>query len=119
MVILGGLQEDSINKRIAQRSGAQYFGVYALQDFIGLVDQCDLVVTAVTMALHIALALKKKVLLFNNIFNAREFELFGLGEIMEPQKPCKGCFRSTCDEECMTLIKPETVAARIDALLEY
>ena len=36
----------------------------------------DLVVTAVTMAMHIALGLGKKLVLFNNIFNPHEFELY-------------------------------------------
>ena len=39
----------------------------------------------VSMALHVALGLKKKVVLFNNVFNSKEFELYGLGEIVEPE----------------------------------
>jgi heptosyltransferase-2 len=116
-VLLGGSQEASLNERIAATSGADYPGHFDLIDFIGLVNECDLVVTAVTMALHIALGLKKKVVLFNNIFNPHEFEMYGLGEIIEPPKPCKGCFRNECDQTCMELIEPQQVLKRIEVLL--
>ena len=72
-------------------------------------NRCDVVVTSVTMALHIALGLKKFVVLFNNIFNAHEFELFGRGVILQPPVPCTGCFRQECQEPCMELIKPDEV----------
>ncbi len=62
-----------------------------MKTFINLVSNMDLVVTAVTMAMHITLGLEKKIVLFNNIFNKNEFELYGLGEIIEPENKCT-CF---------------------------
>ena len=117
VLFLGGKQEDEKNQRLAKKSGGQYLGHYSLQVFIDLINQCDLVVTAVTMALHIALGLKKKVVLFNNIFNANEFELYGRGLIIEPPKECKGCFMNDCEEACMELIRPEEVFKITDQLL--
>jgi heptosyltransferase-2 len=61
------------------------------------------------MALHIAIALNKKLVLFNNIFNRNEFELYGLGEIIEPDVECLGCFKGECPKQCMDLIKPNQV----------
>jgi heptosyltransferase-2 len=109
VLLLGGENEDTKNLRIAKESGATYLGHFPLQKFFTLMDQCDLIVTAVSMALHIAIALDKKLVLFNNIFNRNEFELYGLGEIIEPGVECLGCFKGECPKKCMDLIKPEQV----------
>ncbi len=116
-LLLGGLQEDAKNKRIAQLSKARYLGHFDLKTFISLMNECDLVVTSVTMGLHIAIGLGKKVVLFNNIFNSKEFELYGRGEILEPGLGCQNCFRSQCDTLCMNRIKPDRVLESIRRLL--
>jgi heptosyltransferase-2 len=117
VLLLGGPQEDKKNKRIAQKAKVEYPGYFPVPVFIDLMNQCQLVVTAVTMALHIALGLKKQVVLFNNIFNRHEFEMFERGVILEPPKECKGCYKNACDEACMELITPEEVAANVGKLL--
>ncbi len=35
-------------------------------------------------------------MLFNNIFNPKEFELYGLGEILAPDKACQCFFQPAC-----------------------
>jgi heptosyltransferase-2 len=99
VLLLGGQQEDSRNRSIAAKSGARYLGYFPLKQFINLVDQVDLVVTGVTMGMHIAVGLSKKIVLLNNIFNPREFELYGLGMIVEPDKECKCFFQPECVNE--------------------
>ncbi len=121
VLLLGGVAEHEKNKRIVAASGAAYPGHFPLNDFISLVNQCDVVVTGVTMALHIAIARKKKIVLFNNIFNRNEFELYGRGKIVEPDVECKGCFKPAADRdcevgECMELITPEMVLRSIEEL---
>jgi heptosyltransferase-2 len=116
VVFLGGEQEHEKNQRLAGSSGALYKGYFPLPVFIDLLNQCDLVVTAVTMALHIAVGLKKKVVLFNNIFNRHEFELYGRGIIIEPDHACKGCFMNDCPESCMDRIKPNDVLNQVKKL---
>jgi heptosyltransferase-2 len=111
-VLLGGKQEHELNTRLATTSSAMYFGHFNIQKFISLVDACDVVVTTVTMALHVAIALKKQVVLLNNIFNPNEFELYGRGEIVQPSKPCHCFFRGSCANQeysCMDYITPEMV----------
>ncbi len=109
VLLLGGPDEHEKNQRIARKSGASYLGHFPLQKFINLVDQCDLVITAVTMAMHIAIGLEKKIVLFNNIFNRHEFELYGLGEILEPEMECDCFFSPTCPNECMKTLRVDTV----------
>jgi ADP-heptose:LPS heptosyltransferase len=120
VLLLGGPQEDDKNRRLAEQTGAVYLGHFDLRTFIGLMDRCDLVVTAVTMAMHIALGLGKKLVLFNNIFNPCEFELYGRGVIMAPEQECT-CFfqpRCTSDNFCLQTLRPEAVAGQVRQLLE-
>ncbi len=120
VLFLGGELEHEKNKRLSEKSGGKYFGTFPLKTFINLVNQVDLVVTAVTMAMHITLGLKKKIVLFNNIFNKHEFELYGLGEIIEPEKECTCFFSAKCKNsnyECMDSLYPEKVSALVNKLL--
>jgi len=100
VLLLGGPEEDELNKRIQAASGALYLGTFPLLQFVSLMNQCDLIVTLVTMALHVALALEKQIILMNNIFNRHEFDMFGLGDIIEPPV-CTCYFAQACDKNCM------------------
>jgi len=124
IVLLGGPDEHAKNVRIARETSAKYFGFFELPVFIDLVDQCDMVITQVTMALHIAVGLKKTLILMNNIFNKNEFHLYGRGCIIQPDLDCLGCFKQKFDdrcpvEDCMDLIKPELVVSKIKEILIY
>ena len=121
VVLLGGEQEDSKNLKLARAAKVKYFGHYPLQQFIGLVNRCDLVVTGVTMAMHITIGLGKKIVLFNNIFNRHEFELYGLGTILEPEKPCRCYFQPVCtntDYRCMEHFPVRRVVEACQQLLK-
>jgi heptosyltransferase-2 len=120
VVLLGGPQEDAKNTRLAAASGAAYPGHFDLGTFIGLMDRCDVVVSAVTMAMHIALGLKKKLVLFNNIFNPHEFEMYGRGEILAPKQECTCFFQPTCRNEsfCMETLAAADVRAAVDRLAD-
>ncbi|MDP4219603.1 MAG: glycosyltransferase family 9 protein [Bacteroidota bacterium] len=99
VLLLGGPDEDARNKEIQDLSGgtAQYIGYFPLTIFISLVNKCSTIISGVTMAFHIAVALEKKIVLINNIFNKYEFgDLYGLGTVVEPDKPCICYFRGTC-----------------------
>ena len=119
VLLLGGPQEDAKNKRLAHGAQVHYLGHFDLKTFISLVDQCELVVTAVTMAMHIALGLGKKLVLFNNIFNPHEFELYGRGVLMKPKQDCTCFFQPRCQNEhfCMETLLPDQVMWEVKNLL--
>jgi ADP-heptose:LPS heptosyltransferase len=117
-ILLGGELEHKKNLRIAKATGATYLGHFPLRRFINLVDQCDLVVTAVTMATHLAIGLGKKIVLFNNVFNRNEFELYGLGEILEPDFKCTCFYAPTCPNNCMQYLSVDRVFDAVERLLE-
>ena len=118
-VLLGGEQEDNRNKELSERTGASYLGYFSLQQFINLMDQMDVVVTQVTMAMHIAVALKKKLVLMNNIFNPHEFELYGRGVLVSPEKECVCYFSGTCKNgtSCMENLEASTVLNHVNQLI--
>lgn len=113
---LGGKDEDEKNKFLQKESGGIYLGYFSLKEFISLVDQCDYVVTQVTMALHIAIGLNKKIVLMNNIFNKNEFELYGNGVIVEPDFDCDCYFDKVCPNNCMQYISAEKIYKEIISL---
>ncbi len=113
VIILGGEQEDKKNKLIQKESGAKYFGYFSLKVFMDLLNQCDTIVSAVTMAMHLAVGLKKNLILFNNIFNKNEFYLYGRGEILEPDFDCECYFTPICPNNCMQYLSPEKVLVAI------
>ena len=115
-MFLGGEQEHEKNLKLSKETGCYYPGHFGFQEFISLVNQCDVVVSAVTMAMHIAIGLKKPLVLMNNIFNRNEFELYGRGEIVEPDKECKCYFSPRCKNEeyfCMEHLPVEKVLSAV------
>lgn len=110
-VILGGALEHEKNQRMSEMSGTYYPGHFDLETFISLTSACDVVVTQVTMMMHIATALQKQMVLMNTIFNSREFELYGRGCIVGPSKDCVCYYGNTCllGTPCMESITPSAV----------
>ena len=119
VLLLGGPQEDRKNRQISEQSSAQYLGVMPLRNFSNLVNSCDIIVSQVTMAMHIAIAAQKYLVLLNNIFNKAEFYLYERGVILEPEIGCLGCFKQRFDDrcevdDCMSLISVEAVEQAVE-----
>ncbi len=108
-LLLGGEQEHEKNLRLQKASGALYLGHFSMTKFMDEIKQCELIVTAVTMGMHLAIGFQKKMVLFNNIFNKHEFELYGRGEILEPDFDCDCFYTPPCPTDCMQYLSVETV----------
>ncbi|HEX8426139.1 glycosyltransferase family 9 protein [Hymenobacter sp.] len=110
-VLLGGIAEDERNQRLHAATGAPYPGTFPLEQFINLMYQMDGVVTQVTMAMHISIALAKPTILMNNIFNPYEFDLYGRGQLVQPDRECVCFYRGTCKlgTSCMEDLPAEKV----------
>ena len=118
-VLLGGQAEDENNRYLAEQSGAFYAGHFSLKEYMALVSNCNLVVTQVSMTMHIVTALKIPMVLMNNIFNRNEFYLYNNGVIVEPTTGCDCFYGNTCKRErnCMQDISPATIFEQIEKLL--
>jgi heptosyltransferase-2 len=118
-ILLGGEAEDENNKALSKLSGAFYPGYFSLKEFIALTSNCDLVVTQVSMMMHIVTALKVPLVLMNNIFNKNEFYLYNNGVILEPSTGCDCYYGNTCKRElsCMHDISVEKVSQSVSSLI--
>lgn len=117
-LLLGGEDEDEMNRFYAKNTQATYLGTFGLEEFIAITNNTDIIVTPVSMMMHIAIALKKQMLLFHNIFNVHEFELYNRGIIIEPTSGCDCYFGNSCKREksCMYDITVQDVLTNIAKL---
>jgi len=117
-IFLGGELEHIKNTKMSEITGAHYPGHFSLEEFIALTNACDIIVTQVSMMMHIATALRKKMVLCNTIFNKYEFELYDRGIIVEPPTACVCFYGNTCVKgtSCMHDIKPTDFIQAIQTL---
>jgi heptosyltransferase-2 len=120
VVLLGGAREkplhDQILAGIAPGSRGRVLDggtSNSLEVFFALVDQLDAVVSADTLAMHVAIALRKHVVAFFGPTCHQEIDLYGRGEKIITDYPCSPCYLKRCDvrPSCMQALAPSTVAA--------
>lgn len=85
----------------------------AIKEFAAMIELADLVVTADSLALHIATALSRPAVVFVGPTSPWELDLYGRGEVVSADVPCLACYRRECDQAvtCMERLAPETVYA--------
>lgn len=93
-----------------------------LHGYIDWINSCRLLVTNDSLGLHLAIALKKKIVALFGPTSEKEVCLFGLGVALVPPKEsgCRPCFETLCKykRNCIDKIKPRTVYRHIRLLLE-
>ncbi len=103
LLLFGGPQEEGRNKKIALELGDTIIDAgtnHPLREFAALVSICDVLITSDSLALHLGVALGKKIIAFFGPTSAAEIDLYGKGIKLTSPKPC-GCFY---DDNCT--IKP-------------
>jgi heptosyltransferase-2 len=71
------------------------------------------------MAMHLALALRRRAVILFGPTSSAEIEMYGLGEKVVPQMDCLVCYKPTCDfvPNCMDLISTDMVEAAVERQL--
>jgi heptosyltransferase-2 len=123
ILLLGGPDEVERNKIIIKRSRHNLIDTgchNSLRQFSALVNLCNLIVTSDTMALHIALALKKKVVVLFGPTSYNEVDLYGKGEKVFANMDCLCCYKLKCDKKpnCMDNISVSQIFNAIERLLK-
>lgn len=119
--LLGGPRETKMNEALARSAGPRVHNTgtgHSLLEFAGFVDRMDAVVTSDTLGMHIAIALKKKVVALFGPTCPQEIDLYGRGVKLWAGAACAPCYRQTCpDPVCMKGLSPAAVFDEVRKLL--
>lgn len=92
-----------------------------IQGYMDWINSCRLIVTSDSLGLHLAIALKKKIIALFGPTSEKEVYLFNLGVALRPPADldCMPCFSSSCVHpgECVETITAERVYENITKLL--
>jgi heptosyltransferase-2 len=105
LLLLGGRAEEEFNRRLLEETagcGVVDAGCHhSLEEFFGVVDACDVVVTSDSLAMHIAIARCKWVVALFGPTSAVEVDLYDRGEKVITDFSCAPCYLKKCrvDEE--------------------
>ena len=118
-VLLGGPEERERHMRLVSGSKVPLIDAGCdnpVRHFASLVGACHLVITGDTLAMHLALALKRRTIVLFGPTNSTEIELYGLGEKVIPSMECLSCYKPKCDfvPNCMDLITTDMVEAAVE-----
>jgi heptosyltransferase-2 len=111
------LKKDGLSVTRQDKQGKNVTGnLYGYMDWI---NSCDLFITSDSLGLHLALALKKKVIGLFGSTSHKEIFFYGRGQAIlpDPCPECMPCFKTKCNKwyksSCMELISPEIVYNKI------
>lgn len=109
VLLLGGPEDRARNLRIRRLTQGQALVMPetgSLRALGGFLEACRAVVTGDTLALHMALALKRPTVALFGPTSPQEIDMFGGGAKVITTAPCAPCYRRTCEEDptCMETI---------------
>lgn len=92
----------------------------SVRNFAAILGLCDVIVTGDTLALHIALALRRRVVALFGPTASVEIELYNLGEKLEPPGGCDCFYRNECatKDPCLRHISASCVLHALDRQVE-
>lgn len=93
-------------------------GLNSIYEYFDWINSCRLIITADTLGLHLALALKKRAIALFGPTSHRDIYFYNRGSFLLPEAPyeCIPCFKPHCykERQCMEYIAPEKVKERIE-----
>jgi len=126
IMLLGGPLEKEIHEYIRKTIGKSTLLKIAdtgcensLKDFSALINRCSLVIAADTLAMHIAIALKRPIVaLFGPTCN-QEIDLYGRGCKIITEAKCAPCYKNKCARKpnCMDMIELKKIVHAAKSLV--
>ena len=101
ILLLGGREDTERNQEIKKRAGASVIETpmnEGLRRGFLYENLCDCVVTGDTLGMHMAIALKKQVVVWFGVSCGVEIELYGRGIKIFSEAECSPCWRRDCDD---------------------
>jgi len=97
-------------------------GLNDLYEYMDWINTCRLIITNDSLGMHLAVALKKKVIALFGPSSSKEVCLYDRGKILLPKTGynCIPCLQRECfqKEHCMRFIKPKDVAKEAERILK-
>lgn len=123
ILLLGGPNEVKRNKELIKNFTEKVIDPCCnnnIREFAALVNLCDVAVTGDTLAMHIAVALKKKTVVLFGPTSAAEIDLYNRGRKIVPDIKCVCCYKQLCEKHpnCMENISVDQVFLAIRDLIE-
>lgn len=119
ILIFGENREMERNRIIIENTGIINTGNNnSLMKFASLVNLCDIMITSDSLALHVATALDKKVIVFLGPTSSAEIELYEDSIKIIPNMDCLCCYKNDCDfnPSCMDTIETTDFIKAIKSL---
>jgi len=123
IILFGGPLEIENNKRLLSEIpstilNAGYFE--SISKFASILNLIDILITGDTLPLHIALALKKKVVVYFGPTSPWEIELFGLGEKIIVPLDCISCYKNECNKSpnCSEIVDVNNIIDTVGRVLK-
>jgi heptosyltransferase-2 len=122
VTLLGGPQETKRNAEIKEKGGSLLIADagtnHNLKQFAAIVSFCDALVTSDTLAMHIGIALKRKIAALFGSTCEQEIDLYDRGVKIFKGLDCSPCYKSRCErQDCMKAISTGEVFEHICNLL--
>jgi len=123
VLLLGGPDEVERNQAIMRQVDGNVADAgcdHSLTRFAALIGLCDAVVVGDTMAMHLAIAQQKPIVVLFGSTCPQEIDLYGRGRKIVADIECAPCYLRTCpiQEKCMKSITPQQVADTVFELLD-
>lgn len=118
VVLLGGPNEQERNVQIRSKVKNSIIdsGVNNnLNEFIAIINALDILVTSDTLALHLGIALGKRIVSFFGPTSAEEIDMHNQGIKIKPNSDCYCCFQKNRikDKMCIDYIKVEDLVKEV------
>lgn len=128
ILLLGGPRERHIHEELMQVASEGGGGISihdggtgnSLQEFFALVEGCDVVASADSLAMHVAIALGVPVVSWFGSTCQQEIDLYGNGEKLVTDFPCSPCYLKDCPKPvfCLSELPARDVLDAIDRVLD-
>jgi len=121
VLLLGGPSEKEINNYIMKNAGCGIIDggcENRIKDFSALVNECSVIIAADTLAMHIAIALKKPVAALFGPTCSQEIDLYDRGSKVITKAKCGPCYKNKCDKKitCMDKIDLNEIVKAVSSI---
>jgi heptosyltransferase-2 len=122
IVLLGGPLEREINKYIKKVVNSKVIDSgcdNSLKEFAALINNCSVIIAADTLAMHIAIALKKPIVALFGPTCPQEIDLYSRGYKIITEAECAPCYKNKCDvqQACMDKIPLDDIVKSVKELI--